>query len=137
MQLSRKADYALRAIMHFAGLPKGKLASIGMVAKSQHIPREFLAKILKDLTWAGLLVSYQGVTGGYRLARPAKDISFLDVIEAMEGPICLNLCCEGDKCECEQYKGCKMRDFWVKQQSSFKRALSQANFGKYKAITKE
>ena len=77
------------------------------------------------------------MTGGYRLARPGKDISFLDVIEAMEGPICLNLCCEGDRCECEHYKGCKMRDFWVKQQNSFRKALSQANFGKYKAILKD
>lgn len=137
MQLSRKADYALRAVMHFSGLPKGKLASIGAVAKSQKIPREFLAKILKDLTWAGILVSYQGVTGGYRLSRPPKEISFLDVIEAMEGPICLNLCCEGDKCECEHYKGCKMREFWTKQQDLFKKAFSQANFGKYKAVLKD
>ena len=137
MQLSRKADYALRAVMHFSGLPKGKLASIGAVAKSQKIPREFLAKILKDLTWAGILVSYQGVTGGYRLSRPPKEISFLDVIEAMEGPICLNLCSEGDKCECENYKNCKMRDFWTKQQNLFKKAFSQANFGKYKAVLKD
>jgi len=133
MQLSRKADYALRAVMHFAGMPKGKLASIGTVAKAQKIPREFLAKILKDLTWAGILVSYQGVTGGYRLARPAREISFLDVIEAMEGPIALNLCTQ-DACECEHYPDCKMRDFWVKEEEHFKKMLSRANFGKYKAI---
>ncbi|MCX6826763.1 MAG: Rrf2 family transcriptional regulator [candidate division Zixibacteria bacterium] len=137
MQLSRKADYALRAVMHFAGLPKGKLASIGTVAKSQKIPREFLAKILKDLTWAGILASYQGVTGGYRLARPPKDVSFLNVIEAMEGPICLNLCCEGDKCECEHYKGCKMRDFWIRQQNGFRKTLAAANFAKYKTVFKQ
>ncbi len=136
MQLSRKADYALRAVMHFAGLPKGQLASIGVVAKAQSIPREFLAKILKDLTWAGILVSFQGVTGGYRLARPAKEITFLDVIEAMDGPITLNLCVESDKC-CEHYKNCKMRDFWVKEQDHFKKALSRANFMKYKAVVKE
>lgn len=135
MQLSRKADYALRAVMHFAGMPKGKLASIGAVAKAQKIPREFLAKILKDLTWAGILVSYQGVTGGYRLARAPKDISFLDVVEAMEGHISLNLCCMGD--ECEHYKGCRMRDFWIKQQDLFRKNLSQANFGKYRAVIRD
>lgn len=136
MQLSRKADYALRAVMHFAGMPKGQLASIGAVAETQTIPREFLAKILKDLTWAGILVSFQGVTGGYRLARPAKDISFLDVIEAMGGPITINLCVEGDK-YCEHYKFCKMRDFWIKEQKHFKNALSRANFAKYKADLKK
>ena len=101
MRLSRKSDYALRAVMHFAGLPKGQLASIGEVAKAQSIPREFLAKILKDLTWGGILVSFQGVTGGYRLARPAKEITFLDVMETMDGPVSLNLCCEKD-CECSR-----------------------------------
>lgn len=136
MQLSRKSDYALRAVMHFAGLPKGLLASIGTVAKAQNIPREFLAKILKDLTWAGILVSYQGVTGGYRLARPAKEISFLDVIEAMDGPISLNLCVEDDDC-CSHYKNCKMRDFWIKEQDHFKKALTRANFGRYKADLKK
>ncbi len=135
MQLSRKSDYALRAVMHFAGLPKGELASIGEVAKAQSIPREFLAKILKDLTWAGILVSFQGVTGGYRLARPGREVSFLDVIEAMDGPITLNLCVEGEKC-CDHYKNCAMRDFWIKEQEHFTKVLSRANFGRYKAIQK-
>ncbi len=131
MRLSRKSDYALRAVMHFAGLPKGKLASIGEVAKAQGIPREFLAKILKDLTWGGILVSFQGVTGGYRLAKPAKEITFLDVIEAMDGPVSLNLCTEKD-CECQHFDDCPMKEFWIKQQDHFKKALSRANFSKYK-----
>lgn len=137
MQLSRKADYALRAVTHFAGLPKGQLSSIGTVAEAQQIPREFLAKILKDLTWAGILVSYQGVTGGYRLARAPKDISFLNVIEAMEGPISLNLCTQESRCECERMGSCRMHDFWVKQEAYFKKALSRANFAKYRTPIKE
>ncbi len=132
MRLSRKADYALRAVMHFAGLPKGKLASIGEVAKTQEIPREFLAKILKDLTWANILVSYQGVTGGYRLAKPAKDVTFLDVIVAMDGPVTLNLCVSQEK-SCTHTKDCKMRGFWLKQQDELIKTLTRANFSKYKA----
>jgi len=135
MQLSRKSDYALRAVMHFASLPKGQLASIGAVAKAQAIPREFLAKILKDLTWAGILISYQGVTGGYKLAKAPKDVSFLQVIEAMDGPLTLNLCVEGDKC-CDHYKNCRMRDFWIKEQDYLKKTLSRANFAKYKVVLK-
>ena len=122
--------------MHFAGLPKGKLASIGEVAKAQSIPREFLAKILKDLTWAEILVSFQGVTGGYRLSRPAKDITFLDVIEAMDGQVYLNLCCE-DKHDCGHVKGCPMREFWIKEQDHYMKALKRANFGKYKTPSKK
>lgn len=132
MRLSRKSDYALRAVMHFAGLPKGKLASIGDVAEAQNIPREFLAKILKDLTWSEILLSFQGVTGGYRLARPPKLITFFDVIEAMDGEIVLNLCCE-DKQDCSHSKGCPMRGFWLKEQDHYVASLKRANFGKYKA----
>jgi len=136
MKLSRKSDYALRAMMYFAGLPKGKLASIGEVAKAQSIPREFLAKILKDLTWAGILVSFQGVTGGYRLARPAREISFLNVIEAMDGKILLNLCCDPKHCGCNYKNGCPMQPFWLKEQDHFVKALGRATFQKYKVTFK-
>ena len=132
MQLSRKADYALRAVRHLTNLPKGKLASINAIAEAEQIPREFLAKILKDLTRSGVLVSFQGVTGGYRLSRTSKDISFLDVIEAIEGPIHINLCTEGDRCSCKQVGTCTMHNFWIEQEAHFKKALSRHSFGKYK-----
>ncbi|MBD3403975.1 Rrf2 family transcriptional regulator [candidate division GN15 bacterium] len=131
MQLSRKADYALRAVRHISTLPKGKLGSINSIAEAESIPREFLAKILKDLTRSGILVSYQGVTGGYRLSRIPKEISFLDVIEAIEGPIHLNLCTEGPNCGCDQYGGCQFREFWENQEVTVKKALSKHHFGKY------
>lgn len=131
MQLSRKADYALRAVAYIAQVKKGDLASIGRIAKARAIPREFLAKILKELTRAGILVSYQGVTGGYRLARAAKEISFLEVIEAMEGPVRVNLCVDGRHCECSNEKSCEIRPFFVKQQEQISRALERQNFGSY------
>ncbi len=132
MQLSRKADYALRAVRHLSTLPKGKLGSINTIAEAENIPREFLAKILKDLTRGGILVSYQGVTGGYRLSRLPKEVSFLDVIEAIEGPIHINLCTEGPGCGCDQYTGCQFRGFWETQETSLKKALGKHHFGKYR-----
>ena len=136
MQLSRKADYALRGVRHLATLPKGKLGSINSIAEAESIPREFLAKILKDLTRSGILVSYQGVTGGYRLSRAAKDISYLDVIEAIEGPIHINLCTEGADCGCDQYNGCQFRSFWLTQETTFKKALQKQHFARFKAVKK-
>ena len=136
MQLSRKADYALRAVKHLSTLPKGKLGSINSIAASETIPREFLAKILKDLTRGGILVSFQGVTGGYRLSGSPKDISFLDVIEAIEGPVHINLCTEGESCPCNQAETCSMREFWMTQEKSFKKALQKHNFAKYRRTTK-
>ena len=136
MQLSRKADYALRAVKHLSTLPKDKLGSINSIAAAESIPREFLAKILKDLTRSRILVSFQGVTGGYRMAKTPKEVSFLTVIEAIEGPIHINLCTEGNSCSCTQHAKCQMRDFWKVQETSFKKALAKHNFSRYKRTAK-
>ena len=132
MRLSRKSDYALRAVRHLSGLPKGQLGSINTVAEAETVPREFLAKILKDLTRGGILVSYQGVKGGYTLAREPKEITFLNVIEAIDGPIHLNLCTEPDGCRCDQYETCDLRSFWESQEATFKKALGKQHFGRYR-----
>ncbi len=130
MRLSRKSDYALRAVRHISNLPAGKLGSINSISEAETIPREFLAKILKDLTRSGILVSYQGVTGGYRMADKPKDVTFLHVIEAIDGPIHLNLCTEGS--HCDQHETCDMRPFWEVQEVAFKKALGKQHFGKYR-----
>ena len=136
MQLSRKADYALRAVKHLSSLPKGKLGSINTIAAAEAIPREFLAKILKDLTRGGILVSFQGVTGGYRLNHAPRNISFLDVIETIEGPVHINLCTEGDSCPCDRATDCAMRDFWTAQEKGFKKALAKHNFSRYRTAAR-
>ncbi|MCK4460620.1 MAG: Rrf2 family transcriptional regulator [candidate division Zixibacteria bacterium] len=132
MRLSRKSDYALRAVRHLSELAKGQLGSINSIAEAEEVPREFLAKILKDLTRSGILVSYQGVKGGYTLAREPKEISFLNVMEAIDGPLHLNLCTEPDGCRCSQYETCELRIFWESQEASFKKALSKQRFGRYR-----
>ena len=137
MRLSRKSDYALRAVRHISSLPKGTLGSSNSVSAAEGIPREFLAKILKDLTRSGILVSYQGVTGGYRMSRLPKDVTFLDVIEAIDGPIHLNLCTEVPNCRCEQYNKCQMKEFWMVHEKLFKKALSKEHFAKYKKTKKK
>ena len=131
MQLSRKADYALRAVKHLSTIPKGKLGSINSIAEAEAIPREFLAKILKYLTRGSILVSFQGVTGGYRLARLPREVSFLEVIEVIEGPIHINLCTEDASCACDRVDICPMQDFWVMQERSFKKSLAKHTFGRY------
>ena len=137
MLLSRKADYALRAVRHLSLLPKGTLNSINAIAAAEEIPREFLAKILKDLTRSGVLESFQGVTGGYRLGKKAREISFLDVIEAIEGPLHLNLCTvEGHKCACPVVDTCTMRIFWMAQEKSLKKALTKHTFARYSKTKK-
>ncbi len=111
LQISRKIDYGLRAMIHLASLPPGKIASLQDLSTTLHLPREFLAKILKVLTARGVVRSARGAHGGYQLARPARDISFLEVIEAVEGPVQLNVCLD-HKDRCDVSAGCTMYQVW-------------------------
>jgi len=130
MHISRKSDYALRALAYIAGQKPEKKSSISEIAEAEAIPRDFLAKILKELTRSGILKSFQGVTGGYQLAKPRETISFLDVLEAMEGPLKVNLCAGSDvDCGCNRFDTCTMKTFWVEVQDSLKKTLTAANFG--------
>jgi Rrf2 family protein len=111
LQVSRKIDYGLRAMIYLAGVPAGKIVSLQDLATTLHIPREFLAKILKQLNERGLLRSSRGAHGGYQLARPPREISFLEVIEAVEGPVQLNVCLD-HKDRCDVSAGCTMYHVW-------------------------
>lgn len=130
MQLSRKADYALRAVRFLSSLPKEGLGSIDTIAEAESIPRQFLAKVLSALTKGGIIVSYLGVKGGYRLVRPPRLTSYLDVVEAIDGPIHLNICTENRECGCNPEGSCDIRRFWLALETSLLRALKQKNFGK-------
>jgi Rrf2 family protein len=111
LQISRKIDYGLRAMIHLAGLPVGRVASLQDLSSTLHLPREFLAKILKGLAARGLVRSARGAHGGYQLARPARDVSFLEVIEAVEGPVQLNVCLD-HKDRCDVSASCTMYHVW-------------------------
>ena len=132
MKISRKSDYALRAIVHIATHVEKDRCSINTIAESERIPRDFLAKILKELAHTEILKSYQGVHGGYQLARSAAKISVLDVIEAMDGPLGLNLCVQGEHgCDCEEKDKCPMYPFWVKAQKQVRSLLKNQTMAKF------
>jgi Rrf2 family protein len=86
VRLTAKADYALRASAELATAGAGPVKA-ERIAQSQAIPLKFLESILLDLKHAGLVLSQRGAEGGYRLARPAEEISLADVIRAVEGPL--------------------------------------------------
>src|SRR3989442_11040868 len=92
MQVSRKVDYALRAVIYLSLQKDGHPVPVGEIAEHRRIPRTFLEKIVKDLIRAGIVTSHRGAHGGYVLARRPECVSFRDVIEAVEGPISLNVC---------------------------------------------
>jgi Rrf2 family protein len=138
MKISRKSDYALRAVLYIAKQSNDTRSSINAIAESEKVPRDFLAKILKELTRAEILKSYQGVHGGYQLARPPAQISVLDVIEAMDGPLGVNLCVRGDNgCDCEHRDRCAMYPFWRKRQNQIRSILKNETFAKLKRASKK
>jgi Rrf2 family protein len=92
MQITRRADYALRAVLQVARYSPAERATTREIAGQQRIPLPFLAKIITRLVTVGIFETSRGVGGGVSLARPLNTISVLDVIEAIDGPIEVNLC---------------------------------------------
>jgi Rrf2 family protein len=115
MQISRRVDYGLRAVIYLSGQDPEKCCSITEIAKQQGVPRKFLEKIIQDLIRKGLIKSRRGSCGGYMLARSPDAISFYDVIEAIEGPVAVNACLD-QHLGCDQLPRCTMVGVWSEVQ---------------------
>ena len=116
LQVSRKVDYALRAVIHLATEEASDRAcSVAEIAARERIPRGFLEKIVQQLIHKGLVRSRRGPHGGYVLAKPAETMTFRDVIEAVEGPISLNVCV-GEAADCFLMGACGMNRVWQEGQ---------------------
>jgi Rrf2 family protein len=87
MKLTRASSYALHAVVHMAAQKQNKPTASHHIAKARGIPERFLLKVLKPLVAARVLHSIKGPNGGYRLARSASDLTMLEVVEAVDGPI--------------------------------------------------
>jgi Rrf2 family protein len=87
LKLSHATIYALHALVHLASQPPNRLVPSHLIAEGRGIPGLFLLKVLKQLALAGVLHSLKGPHGGYRLARKPRDISLLEVVEAVDGPL--------------------------------------------------
>lgn len=122
--LSIEGDYGLRAIIYLSGQPRDKITFVSEIAKDQLIPINFLFKILRKLVRKGLVKSFRGPHGGYRLAKDPSTITFLEVIEAIDGPLILNRCL-GSVANCTLEPSCKMFGAWQRIQMHMKNELIQ------------
>jgi Rrf2 family protein len=129
MQITRQADYAVRAVRYLAKQAPNQRAATSTVAKEMKIPPSFLAKIISQLSIAGLLHTSRGARGGVTLARDPGDISMLDVVEAIDGPILLNECV-GDPANCEFSDDCMAHPIWVEAQENLVKRLRETKFDK-------
>jgi Rrf2 family protein len=124
LKLTKKTDYGLIAMRHLAS--QAKTGSAKEIADRYRIPLPLLSKVLQTLVRNGLLVSEQGATGGYRLARDPHEINALEVIRSIDGPIILTQCFteHEEPTECDQSVMCPVREPLRKVHEGILRLLS-------------
>ncbi len=131
MYLNQATDYAFRAVLYLASQPKGKVVEAQVISKSESIPMRFLLKIMPSLIKAGIVRSQRGVGGGYCLARTPEAITFLDVVQAIEGPVAINRCLlDADYCSKKAAPYCRVHRALAGIQETLMEELKRHNFGK-------
>lgn len=130
MQITRQADYALRAMLYLARLEPTQRAATSQIAEEQRIPPSFLAKIISQLSIAGLIHTSRGARGGVSLARSPKEVSVLEVVEAIDGPIALNECTVSQD-SCPFGEDCVIRPLWCEAQSELIDRLRNTTFAQF------
>lgn len=127
MQVTRESDYAIRSVLYLARQPFNKVSFVNEIAEEYEIPRSFLAKILQKLVKAKIVRSYRGVKGGFSLAKQSREITFLDVLESVEGKLAMNVCLV-DRKRCSFSRHCPSRDVWSTVQNTIAVSLKKVNF---------
>ncbi len=123
MQLTMTGEYAIRTMVHLASLTPGTIAQISDISKKWTIPEKFLRKIVARLCKARLVQSHRGVHGGVSLARPAEQITMLEIVEEIEGPMSLNRCLIEPEF-CSRTDVCFVHDAWSEAQQRLKELLA-------------
>jgi Rrf2 family protein len=125
MQLTRAADYAVRVMIHMASLPANERALLPQLARATGAPESFLSKVLQALCRAGLIDSRRGQYGGFEIRDCGRRASMREVIEAIDGPIYINLCLmSGASCDRKSY--CPAHPYWNKAQEAMLDVLNGA-----------
>ncbi len=124
LRLNRITDYAVVVLTQMVREPD-KQVTAPQLSEESSVPAPTVAKVLKALAKEGVLASQRGVHGGYRLARPAGDISMLEVIRALEGPVSLTACVDGAEGDCDVEQLCPVRGNWDRVNTAIRGALSE------------
>jgi Rrf2 family protein len=128
MQITRETDYAIRCVDYLSD-KWGSVTMVDEISRGKSIPKSFLAKILQKLTKASIVKSYRGVKGGFELARPPKEITLLDVIEAIQGPVAMNVCAI-DEAMCDFSSSCAVHPVWIEIRREVEKILGKKTFAK-------
>ncbi|MGV8042417.1 MAG: RrF2 family transcriptional regulator [Thermoanaerobaculaceae bacterium] len=125
--IARHTDYGARVVLHLACLEPGAQVTIAEVAEKRLLPAPFVRRVVGKLVAAGILVTARGMGGGVRLARPAAEISLLDVVRALEGGVTLNHCVDNPKA-CPLAAGCPVQQAWTGATRQLEASLEAVRF---------
>lgn len=123
IKLNRITDYAVVVLAQMARDPE-RLVTAPQLSQDSAVPLPTVSKLLKELARADVLISHRGANGGYTLARTPEDISVLEIVGALEGPVALTSCVEDSEDDCSVESLCPMRGNWNKVNSAIRAALS-------------
>jgi FeS assembly SUF system regulator len=123
LRISKLTDYGTLLMAHLAVAPEA-VFSAAQLAGAVHLGRPTVSKLLKALVRAGLLVSQRGAQGGYRLSQAPQDITLAHIIAALEAPVALTQCSEGDG-RCCLESSCTLRDPWRAINGSLSQVLGE------------
>ncbi|HNR31814.1 MAG TPA: Rrf2 family transcriptional regulator [Candidatus Hydrogenedentes bacterium] len=125
--LSTTSEYALRALIELANVEDGHMMFGKSLSERAGIPAGYLSKILAALGRAGIIDATRGMSGGYQLAKPAKDILLIDVIEVFEGVRSRPACILDKNRECDDEKPCPAHDRFQKTRQSYLKFLEETS----------
>jgi Rrf2 family protein len=126
MQLTRAADYAVRVMIHLAARPGNQRLLLSELSRATAAPESFLSKILQALTRGGLISSRRGHAGGFGILSRGRSASMREVIEAVDGPVCLNLCMLSGL-SCERKTWCPAHPVWERAQRALLEVLESTS----------
>lgn len=129
MNINQATDYGFRAVLYLAQTGHNVWTDAQTISDHEFIPIRFLLKIMPSLIRAGIIRSQRGIGGGYALARDPKNITLLDVVEAVEGPIYLNRCLEDEAyCSKRSAQVCQIHSVLAEIQDILENELDRRNF---------
>ncbi len=126
MQITKAGEYGVLGLIALARRPVGEVVMVDVLCEEEAIPRSFLGKIFQNLTKAGVVKSSRGSGGGFCLSRSAAEITALEIIEAVEGPIALQRCLETEP-DCEHIGGCALCGLLTEAQDRIKEVFAKTS----------
>jgi len=123
MQITKAGEYGVLGLIALSRRPFGDVVMIDVLCEEESVPKSFLGKIFQNLSKSGLVGSTRGSGGGFYLARPASDITVLEILESIEGPIALQRCLEIDV-GCEHSRGCALCGLLAEAQERMKEVFA-------------